>query len=630
MFGDSTFYQNNYKKLRENLNTLITLNFHMVKRGFIILLVLIVLVVPLVYAQGNETLTPVEQAYSCLKSKLGSNCGGSQNTEETAMNLLAMAYDSNTQSTCKSALKNKKNGDCWAPTGSGSCSIRSTALAILALNNIGDAPENSIEWIMDQTKSETGLTWFLEIDANNKTECTINGVKVIMEESKKFSGANPSGLVKAYNNYWFEIKDISKTYSISCDQNFITTLLYRKPGDKVFHVSSRTHSAVAYDTVEEKVESFCFTTGGECDYQGSLWATLALAKVGKDISPYLPYLSAMSNEAVNQKYMPAAFLYMLTGADDYYADLVQQQKSDQYWDESKNKLYDTALALLALQNSYAEEAVKAKDYLLSLRNTDGCWSSNTAFILYAGWPKTPLITDSGGPTLQYCENFGHFCVARGECLNLEDTLDNFYCPGLSDICCAVAPEEETCSDKGGSVCSLAEECEGDEVPADDTAHCCLGLCEPLEEDNTCELAGGFCKNACFESEEEKSVYNNACDFGQKCCVSKPEEATNWWLIILLIILIILVILAIIFRNQLKVWYFRVKNRVQSKKAPGPSKRPPTSPAPLFGRPRPPGRRPPLPRRGPSRAPTRRSAPGSRGPRDREFEETMKKLRDIGK
>jgi hypothetical protein len=593
------------------------------KRGITLLLLLILLVATSALAQNAST--PVDEAYACLEDQLGNNCGGSQNTEETAFNLLAMAHDSNLQSDCRSSLLTKKIGNCWGKTGSGSCNIKSTALAILSLEYIGEDSDDAAAWLLERQKAATGLTWFLEIDANNRTECTINGVKITIEESKKISGPDPSGLIKAYNNYWFEIRDASKTYAISCDRNFITTLLYRKPGGNVFHVSSKTQTAPAHDTLDEKVESFCFSSGTECDYEGSLWAALALSKSGKDISPYLPYISAMGDEAVNKKFIPSAFLRMLTGADDYYSDIINLQKNNQYWDESRNKLYDTALALLALQDTFSDGAAGAKEYLLSIREPSGCWSSDTSFILYAGWSKLPFLTSRAGVTTEYCENFGHFCVPRGECL-LEDTLDNFYCPSLGGVCCSEAPLETTCSEKFGAICSADEICDGDEVPSSDTSSCCLGSCEPRVESNACELAGGSCRGTCFDTEEENSAYNNICSFGQICCVKQPEKASNIvWLIILLVILIILVILAIVFRNQLKLWYFKVRNRMRERKAPGPSRRPPL---PMLGRPPMPPPRPGY-RGPPPRAPIRRAVPG-KSSKDREFAETMKKLRDIGK
>ena len=88
----------------------------------------------------------------------------------------------------------------------------------------------------------------------------------------------------------------------------------------------------------------------------------------------------------------------------------------------------------------------------------------------------------------------------------------------------------------------------------------------------------------------------------------------------------MVILAIFFRNQLKIWLFRVKSGFSSKKAPPPGSRPLTSP--LF-RPMP----RPIPGRPSSqylyqRGPQRR--PAGRTEKDKDFDETMKKLRDMSK
>jgi len=95
------------------------------------------------------------------------------------------------------------------------------------------------------------------------------------------------------DGYFLRIRDscLEKEFSISCDRDFITTLFYKKTGEEVYHVSGETHGAPAYDSTEESVSSFCFVEGGDCDYEGSLWAVLALAKTGEEINNYLAYLA---------------------------------------------------------------------------------------------------------------------------------------------------------------------------------------------------------------------------------------------------------------------------------------------------------------------------------------------------
>ncbi len=584
----------------------------------------------------NLNLEGVEKAYDCLENKLKTNCDDASTTEQSALSLLAIAYDSGLKGKCKSSLIEHKDDDCFSAGSSGSCDLKSTSLAILALNHIRINVDDNIDWLLDQRKLTKDLDWFLEIDANEATTCDVNGETFKINSEKKFTSGSSSCLSRADSNYYLKIKNteacLDKNFTISCDRDFITTLLYRI--DSTYYVSSKTNSASASGKTKEKVNSYCFSTSSNCDYQGSLWAALALAKTGNDISGYLPYLSSEYEDTDNKKYFPSSFLCMLTQENDYCLDVGNKQKQNKYWNEqsgSSINYYDTALALLSLQNLFLEEVDNAKDNLLAIQDDSGCWGNtkDTAFILYAGWPKSP--TSSGGDGNPTCTSFGKYCVAPSEC-SLSNTLDNYYCSGLSDVCCDVQPAQESCNQKGGIICSSEQECTTSEVTASDTLDCCLGSCVLVTE-NECESYSTdyFCKTICDEDEEEKFL---DCDFlGDKCCAPKEDGGESWLLIILLIVLIILVILAIIFRNQLKVWWFRFKSKLKfGKHKPDPSARPPmTAMPPQFGRQRQiiPRQAQPYRRIQGRRHPTRRT-PARSPQKDSVFEDTMKKLRDMSK
>lgn len=565
-------------------------------------------------AQQDET-SAVSKAYSCLEKELGSNCGGTKSTKQAAFNLLAGSYDSSIQSSCLSTLNDLKKDNCWPDSDTGTCNIKSTALAALALQHIGKNIDKEVNYLLGNKKIETGLTWYLEIDSNNKTTCTINGKSIVIEDNKKISGSPPDGLLRAYNDYWFQISDIKKNYTISCDKNFITALLYQKSGSDVFYISSETKSASEFDSITETVNSFCLKTGNECDYEGTLWASLVLKKEGKEITPLIPYLTSMSDRAENRKFIPSAMLYILTNEDEYYSELISLQKSGSFWDESRNKFYDTALALLSLQSVNSDAVESAKKYLLKVQKENGCWQSDTSFILHAGWPKNPNTLSGGSGGLTYCQDFGNFCVQIGEC-SLADTLDNFYCSSAAQVCCKLKQQKPSCSEKGGFICNLDQECSGSLETSLDTNSCCIGDCTAIQTENECESFGFFCKDSCSDSQEEKAGYSSSCSLGQICCGPKSEtKSSNIWLIILLIALIILVVLAIIFRNQLKIFIFKRKSGFKS-----------GSPVISSSRPGPPRFFQPqfqqkiVPRNIPKRSSLV----------DKEFEETMRKLKDMSK
>ena len=582
----------------------------------------------------------IDKAYSCLKTQLGTDCADTPSTEQNVFSLLAMGYDSSIQSDCKDELEGKQGSDdCWGKTGSDSCNIKSTAQGILALDYVGENVDDELDWLLDKRELVDDLNWYLEIDANEATSCKIkvNGGSektFNIAENKRFSGSS-SCLSPAESSYYLRIDNdcLGDNFTISCNKDFISTIWYKKPGVSTMYISSETHSAPAEGQTEEKVNAYCFTTSSGCDYQGSLWASLALARLGEDIYSYIPYITAMSDETTNKKYLPSAFLYMLTNEDDYYSELVDEQKQDKYWEETTNqKFYDTALALLSLQNVNIEQVDNTKEWLLEIQENSGCWHANnileTAFLLYAGWPKDPVFSVGTPDSRSYCSDFNYFCTSAGEC-TLGDTLSNYYCSGLSEVCCETEPAEQTCSEKDGIICDSSQRCTGSEVTAQDTNYCCLNSCEVISE-NECVQAGYFCRDFCSDSQEEKTSYSADCSFGETCCGSAPEKKSRWLLIILLIILIILVVLAIIFREQLKIWFFRVKSKFKFGKGSKPTARPRmTPPGPgIIPTLRP---RHIIPRqRTPTRRPMRRVQRRTPAQKDSAFDDTMKKLRDMSK
>jgi hypothetical protein len=169
-----------------------------------------------------------------------------------------------------------------------------------------------------------------------------------------------------------------------------------------------------------------------------------------DISSYVPYLSVMSDE--NKKYIPDSFLYLITKNSDYYINLLSQQKTD-YWEESGDKYYDTALALFALQNDNSPEKTTSLNWLLSVQDKDGCWRgsiSETALLLFTGWSSSIIDTPVTDGTTE--------------------------------------EELQSCSELGGEVCASNENCDSTEKRSKDGGWCCLGNCEkttiPDSTDNT--------------------------------------------------------------------------------------------------------------------------------------------------
>lgn len=577
----------------------------MKKEGAILIAFLLILSSGLiVIAQEDEK---IDKAYGCLEDKVEDRCDD-LSVEEQAFIGLAIGE-------CSSELKdNSRYDECWPESG---CRLRDTALAVLAFDRVGRSTSEAEDWLLDQTK-DAPLTWYLEIDSDKETDCEINGKTITIGEDKKISGSAPSGLKKAYDDYWFEIININKNFTISCNEDFKTTLLYEK--DSTIYVSSKTNSASANGETEERVNAFCFEQGNSCNYEGSLWATLALAKTGNDVSSFLPYLIAMADESENKEFFPSTFLYIITDYDEYFIQIIDKQKSD-YWKEGNNRYYDTALALLALYGLDAEQANNAKDYLLEHQDPSGCWNNDnkrdTAFILYAAYPRS--VSAIGGD-MDDCEDYNYYCASPLDCAQNE-VLDNYVCYG-GKVCCETRPAEKTCDEKGGIECGEDQECTGAIVASSDITECCKGSCITKVEEPECEKENFICRYSCFDDEEQKLF---DCDGEKICCAPESVREGGYGWIWILVILIILIVVAIIFRNRLRIWLSRIKGKFGK----GPAQRRPGFPPAPAGRGMP-GARPRMMM--PRQPMVRRQGPVRRilSKTDRELEDTFKKLREMSK
>ena len=164
------------------------------KKVYLLFAILLILALPFILAQDEDAAAnEVDKAYSCFENEVGTNCGNTRSTKQAAFNLMAGGYDSSILSSCKSTLDTLKKNVCWSDTDTGNCNIKSTALATLALQYVGEDIDDQVEYLLENKKLDTGLTWFLEIDSSNRTVCDINGKSITVEDNKKLSGSPPQG-----------------------------------------------------------------------------------------------------------------------------------------------------------------------------------------------------------------------------------------------------------------------------------------------------------------------------------------------------------------------------------------------------------------------------------------------------
>ena len=503
----------------------------------------------------------VDGAYDCLKDEIDEKTCDILSVEEQAFSLITVGK-------CKEELRDNGNNDeCWP---SSNCRLRDTALAVLALDKVKADTSDSEEWLLAQKRAPEELEWYLQIDPGGESICKIGydgSEKTIkISEDKKVDKNAGTCFTLAYSNYWLKIDSscYSKNFTVSCDKDFISALSYMKKNSDILNVPSQTESAPAEGTTKHKINSYCFKQGTTCNYEGSLWATYALYETNNDVSAFLPYLMALAED--NEQFFPETFLHLVTGRDEYSTVIFDEQKSAGYWEISSSpyhKFYDTSLALLSIYTLDAPQSTEGKDYLLEVQDENGCWNNNiaqTAFILYAAWPKA--VSPPPAPSQDDCEDFNYYCTFSADCSE-DDTLENFYCLGSSSVCCKTQPAELTCDEKQGIICSDNEECSGGNyISASDSSSCCSGSCVEIEVEKTeCELNNYTCSYSCTDDQEEKDY---ACDGNDVCCA--PKTSSSWWLwIILLLILITLVALAIIFREKLKPYWYKIQDKFKRKR-----------------------------------------------------------------
>lgn len=598
-------------------------------------------------------LTGFEKSYDCLKSKLQEKQYAGLTAEELAFSILAMGYEGNIQAKLVDELEKQKSSsaECWPGSG---CTLKTTAQVLLAYHHIGKNTDGIKNWLSNQTSAPSGISWYLQIDTNNKSKCTIkydNSSKTIYVEDTKEITGSAGNCFTTSETYWLQVKPncYGKEFDVSCDTDFLLSDYFQKGTGGTKFLTTTAQTAGPNSELSAVIESICFKQSGACNYEGSLWATIALGKRDSTIrNKALPYLLAFSKDSINEKYLPSAFLYALTTFSEYLQELSNAQNIKGYWQVSGSatgRYYDTGVALMSLYGQSSEQFDKAVEYLLepSIQGSDGCWNGgnirDTAFLLYAVSPKTAVSSGSLNPPSE-CEDpaFGYKCMFPTDCDNINGTqLLNFNClGGFGKICCSKrAPSEPSCSSKGGIICSTDEECiGGTQESAEGTTSCCIdGECvyrqaQPTET-SECEDVFYTCKSVC-DTEAGESEMSLACADEFSVCCSSAEGGQGYWWVWLLVILIILIILGIIFRNQLKVFWFKV----QSKFRKGPvTSQPPRQMAPsqagmAMQRPAP-GMLPPGMRRYPMPgAPGAAQKPGLA--KERELDETMKKLREMGK
>ncbi len=590
-------------------------NKRLIKSILTVIAFIFVLMYSLSFISAEINQTQIDKGYIWLAEKT-ENC--STSLQENIFTLLSAK-------TCKdNLLSQSSNNTCWPGS---SCNVKETAQAGFALKEAGSTPTQVETWMLSKKKAPTNLDWFLQIETEESSLCEITydsrTYDVQINEDKKVESNAGTCLSISENGYWLKVSNrcYEKEFEISCDKGFVTSMIFKDQESDTINLLQKSASGSSGGTTTEVVNSSCFSDSASCNYEASLWGALFLQSLGKDTRPYLPYLITAAED--NKRYLPEAFLFILTGDEDYKNQLLLRQKNSKYWEASGDRIYDTALGTLALKSQLERES--SIDWLMENQDDQGSWGGsikNTAFVLYVLQPKS--APSSGPATKPSCETAGYFCMSGFTCSGNGGTiLTEYACAVSYQACCDKEITPSSCQDQGGELCSYGETCLGG---VDDGGCCIGGTCSVEPQENACEASEGTCRFSCSDSEEESSF---SCDSSSEvCCAKKTTTETSYWWVWVLIILIAIIIILIIFKDKTREYFYRIKHTFSKKKsgddAPGSSG--PMSLGQVHPVSRPMHRRlvpPPgssKPRQGP-RPTTKQSG---------ELDEVLKKLKDMSK
>lgn len=627
----------------------------MKEKRILFILILLLVSMPVVIAADNETDTTIDTSLSaeakardCLDSKLDATTCSDLNFEEKIYAVLGAGK-------CLSELKDEAlNEECWPKDN---CNIVDTAKAVIALNHMRQPANVARAWLLSKnTTTGSSLNWYLQIESN-PTDCTItydgSDYSLSIGEDKKLSSSAGSCLTLTSDSYWLQVSSncYEKEFQITCTNDFSTSTFFKTPGSPIIHLSRAINDGSAGGSATEKINSYCFSESGtECNYEASLWAVFALEGLKDDTVSFIPYLVANMDTSTSDNILAEAFLYYLTS--DYEEELLAKKKTAGYWDQSSDRLFDTAFGISVFEST--DSRVTNSVEWIEGKQEDGCWNDDikdTGMVLYYVWPKSH--SPSGGTADDDCIANGNYCVPLSSC-DVEDILNDYVCGLNARTCCKKDVELETCEEKDGVICDGWEEkCDGYEienVEKDSSSDiCCDGECveKDSEDDSsglgdgagdTCTSEGYECMSSCNEDEGYVVASNYQCESDYELCCKK-DEGSLWWLW-LLILLIILVILGFVFRDKLQPYYDEhvhpIIIKIQNKFGKGPQqqvqgRRPPFGRRPMPGPPR------GMPPRGnprkilPPSAQRRPTGPKPSRPNSSDdVDDVLKKLKDMGK
>lgn len=376
--------------------------------------------------QKNFTISkPVYLAYSQLESQLSTlQSWKSLNVEENAMSLIALSYDDALAANGKTALLGKMNNSCFK-SASEKCDVKSTALALMALNSSNSGADDVREWLLNAGNSIDRGIWSI-ITESGSTElisCTykING----QEETMTISQGAMSKPVSLPDE-----KTIDVELSCNASENISARIANTYEGTVNNFPMARQNNLFSVSLNNEK----CWGSSErrECDAESTAYALMALDDTGFEVdSDSAAWLRENAGTTIQK-----SIAYLVLKDDDIKNWLVQNQAVNGYFSlkdialSSEPDILSTVFASFVLGKSANEEAVmkssKAKMWLLEhyKSNTNNNFGAlkETSFALSKIFPFSdiePVLTinpavfkiKSGESFTLEMKNYGYFDVS---------------------------------------------------------------------------------------------------------------------------------------------------------------------------------------------------------------------------
>ncbi len=492
----------------------------------VILLLFVVLVINIIYAQQAEHITKGAKW-------LANNSDWNSDIENVVFSSIALdlaGEESKAQTGITRLIDRKDSLNCWPK---GACKVKDTALGLLAVAHFKKETNGIVKWLNEaEIPGLRGGKWWIQIAASGDGQC-----KTIYDGKEKRFTIKSGKIVECSNQDWLDVnciepnfasKSVRREVTVDCSglaSNAIISLIYQM--ENKFFIVQEEHSSVA----KLFIKNSCFgaTKGSTtCDYYSSLYAGWALSNLDKDVNS-LVYLQ--SDLRANDP-LANALLYLITKKSAYEDALKNQQSSAGNW----GNVYTTAFGNLALRGT--SEADNATAWLKFQQQLDGSWNRNmrdTSVVIYSFLAtKEEAVTQTG------CSVSGYRCCddCSNDAIHYE-ALD--YSCSTGQVCCDKCTSSvaiQTCSEINGQICSYDEECTGLLEEAADSSFCCVdGECK-VKEETTTTLMEEVCDNdgECDEFEGEDII---SCPSD---CEPKKKSSAIWWILLIVLIIVLLAVL----------------------------------------------------------------------------------------